>query len=100
MEAAFQLRLLGPARIVRDGESLLTAPKLLALLGYLAVEEGPVPREHLADSFWGDKPEERGRILAGPCTSFPRVSPAVLARTATRCSFGSLLTAGWIQMRS
>ena len=61
MEDVSHLRFLGPAWIERDGESLLTSPKLLALLSYLAVEEGPVPREHLAHLFWGDKPEERGR---------------------------------------
>jgi len=61
MEGVSHLRFLGPARIERDGEPLLTSPKLQAVLGYLAVEEGPVPREHLADLFWGDKPEERGR---------------------------------------
>jgi len=61
MEGVFHLRFLGPARIEQDGEPLVTSPKLQALLGYLAAEEGPVPREHLADLFWGDKPEERGR---------------------------------------
>jgi DNA-binding SARP family transcriptional activator len=61
MQGVFYLRFLGPARIERDGESVLTSPKLLALLGYLVVGGGPVPREHLADLFWGDKPEERGR---------------------------------------
>ena len=33
----------------------------MALLGYLATQDRPVPREHLADLFWEDKPESRGR---------------------------------------
>ncbi|MGD9029327.1 MAG: hypothetical protein PVG25_05905 [Anaerolineae bacterium] len=61
MEGVSHLRFLGPARVDRDGESLLTSPKLLALLGYLLVAGGPVPRDRLADLFWGDKPEGRGR---------------------------------------
>jgi DNA-binding SARP family transcriptional activator len=31
------------------------------LLGYLAAQGKPVPREHLTDLFWGDKSEARGR---------------------------------------
>jgi DNA-binding SARP family transcriptional activator/predicted ATPase len=63
METTFRLRLLGPVRIERDGEPVrgFRSRKALALLGYLAVQDKPVPREHLADLFWEDKPESRGR---------------------------------------
>jgi DNA-binding SARP family transcriptional activator len=76
MEGVSHLRFLGPARVRRDGESQFTSPKLLALLGYLAVAGGPVPRERLADLFWGDKPVQRGRAnlswtLHHLCASLP-----------------------------
>jgi DNA-binding SARP family transcriptional activator len=35
--------------------------KALALLGYLAVQDHPIPRQQLADLLWGDLPEARGR---------------------------------------
>jgi ABC-type oligopeptide transport system substrate-binding subunit/DNA-binding SARP family transcriptional activator len=63
METTFRLRLLGPAQIERDGEPVsgFRSRKALALLGYLAVQDKPFPREHLADLFWEAKPESRGR---------------------------------------
>ena len=47
----------------RDGEPVcgFESRKALALLGYLAVHDGPIPREQLVDLLWGDKPEARGR---------------------------------------
>jgi DNA-binding SARP family transcriptional activator len=35
--------------------------KALALLGYLAAQPSPIPREHLADLFWENKSESQGR---------------------------------------
>ena len=63
MEGTCRLRLLGPVQVERDGEPVggFESRKALALLGYLAVHDGPIPREQLADLFWGDKPEARGR---------------------------------------
>jgi DNA-binding SARP family transcriptional activator/tetratricopeptide (TPR) repeat protein len=58
-----RVQLLGPVRIERDGEPVrgFRSRKALALLGYLAVQGGPVPRERLADLLWEDMPEPRGR---------------------------------------
>jgi ABC-type oligopeptide transport system substrate-binding subunit/DNA-binding SARP family transcriptional activator len=57
------LRLLGPVQVEREGEPArgFRSRKAMALLGYLAVQNKPVSREHLADLFWGDKSETRGR---------------------------------------
>ncbi|MBN1810661.1 MAG: hypothetical protein JXA14_02375, partial [Anaerolineae bacterium] len=58
-----RLRFLGTVQMERDGEPLrgFRSRKALALLGYLAVQDGPVPRERLADLFWEDKTESQGR---------------------------------------
>ncbi|MBE9508874.1 MAG: tetratricopeptide repeat protein, partial [Chloroflexi bacterium] len=63
MGGIFRLRLLGTVQVERDGEPVrgFRSRKALALLGYLAVQGQPVPRERLVDLFWGDKPEARGR---------------------------------------
>jgi DNA-binding SARP family transcriptional activator len=59
----YQLRLLGSVNITKDGLPLrdFESRKAVALLGYLARQNRPVERSHLADLFWGDKPEARGR---------------------------------------
>lgn len=63
MEYAARLRLFGPIQVERDGAapSRPGSRKALALLGYLAVQERPCSRASLADLFWGDLPEARGR---------------------------------------
>ena len=63
MEGILRLRLLGTVRVERDGEPVrgFRSRKALALLSYLAVQDQPVPREHLVDLLWGDQPEARGR---------------------------------------
>ena len=51
MEGIIHLRLLGPVQVERNGEPVrqLKSRKALALLGYLAVQGQPIPREQLAD---------------------------------------------------
>ncbi|MFB0537259.1 MAG: BTAD domain-containing putative transcriptional regulator [Anaerolineae bacterium] len=63
MEGILRLRLLGPVQVKQDGEPVrgFESRKALALLGYLALQGQPVPREHLVDLLWGDKTESRGR---------------------------------------
>jgi len=63
MEGILRLRLLGTVQVEQDGEPVrgFKSRKALALLGYLAAQGKPVPREHLTDLFWGNKPEARGR---------------------------------------
>ncbi len=63
MEAPFRLRFLGTVQIERDGKPIrgFRSRKALAVLGYLAVQNQPVPREQLADLFWEDKSETEGR---------------------------------------
>lgn len=60
---SFRLRLLGPARVVHQGQPVpgLAKGKAMGLLGYLAVQNRPLSREHLADLFWPDKSASRGR---------------------------------------
>jgi predicted ATPase/DNA-binding SARP family transcriptional activator len=63
MEGTVRLRFLGTVRVERDGELVggFRSRKALAVLGYLALQGQPLPREHLADLFWADQPEARGR---------------------------------------
>ena len=63
MGGTLRLRLLGPVQVERDGEPLrgFESRKALALLCYLALRPEPLTRAHLADLFWPDKPEARGR---------------------------------------
>jgi predicted ATPase/DNA-binding SARP family transcriptional activator len=63
MEATFRLRFLGTIQVEQNGEPVrgFRSRKALALLGYLATQGQPVPRERLADLFWEDKPETEGR---------------------------------------
>jgi predicted ATPase/DNA-binding SARP family transcriptional activator len=63
MEISYHIRLLGTIQVeganepIRDFESR----KSLALLGYLVRQDQPVSRSQLADLFWGNKAESRGR---------------------------------------
>lgn len=63
MESTVHLRLLGTVQVERAGAPLggFRSRKALALLAYLAVQGRPLPRECLADLFWPDQPEARGR---------------------------------------
>jgi ABC-type oligopeptide transport system substrate-binding subunit/DNA-binding SARP family transcriptional activator len=61
---ALRLFLLGQLDIRHDGQQLPTPPtvKSQSLLAYLALHrERPQLRERLAELFWGDRPERRGR---------------------------------------
>jgi len=64
IEKIGRLYMLGPVQIERaDGSPLhgFESRKAVALLCYLAVQPQPASRTHLADLFWGEKSEERGR---------------------------------------
>jgi len=63
VENVIRLRFLGTVQVERNGEPVrsLKSRKALALLGYLAVQDQPIPRERLVDLFWGDQTEVRGR---------------------------------------
>jgi len=63
MGADFYLRFLGPVQVERDGVPVrgFRSRKALALLGYLSVQDHPIPREHLVGLFWEDKSESQGR---------------------------------------
>jgi DNA-binding SARP family transcriptional activator len=63
MAETTRLRLLGTVQVERDGETVRGFRSRKALLGYLAVQEQPIPRERLADLFWEGMPEARGRAL-------------------------------------
>ncbi len=55
--------MLGPLRLVRDGQALTRfgTQKAAALLAYLALRSGPQPREHLLELFWPDMDLTAGR---------------------------------------
>ena len=58
------LTLLGPPSVtLTDGGAIVPQPgaKLLALLTYLVLEQGPHSREELAGLLWGESPEPEAR---------------------------------------
>lgn len=61
--AELKLRLLGLPQLEREGQPVggFESRKALALLGYLVLQDRPVPRTQLVELFWPDKPEARGR---------------------------------------
>jgi DNA-binding SARP family transcriptional activator len=69
MEGTLQLRLLGTVQVKRDGEPVrgFRSRKALALLGYLALQDHPIPRQYLVDLLWSDKSEARGRANLRAC---------------------------------
>ena len=74
MDATLRLRFLGPVQVERDSQPVLDfrSRKALALLGYLALQDRPLPREHLVDLFWEDRAE-----------TTPPAMPSFIARTAS-----------------
>lgn len=78
MEIHFRLDLLGTPQVSSNRQAVrgFKSRKALALLCYLAARAQPLPRSHLADLFWGDKPEAQGRanlsrVLNNLTTLFP-----------------------------
>lgn len=63
MDVEQRLYLLGPVQVERVGQPVhgFESRRALALLCYLAAQGRPQTRAHLADLFWPDKPEARGR---------------------------------------
>lgn len=59
---ALELRVFGvPTTVVRGQETRLPLKRAVALLVYLAFNQGPVPRAHLAAMLWPDADEAQGR---------------------------------------
>lgn len=59
---AIEVRLFGPPRIVRDGETVaIDTRKALALLAYLVLADRPLSRDHLATLLWPDADQARAR---------------------------------------
>ena len=60
---SYQIRLLGPIQIERNGAPIgrLESRKALALLCYLCCQNKAVSRTQLTELFWADKGETRGR---------------------------------------
>ena len=63
MKLIYRIRLLGTVQVEVGAEPIrdFASRKSLALLGYLIRQEGSVSRSHLADLFWPDNSESRGR---------------------------------------
>lgn len=61
-DASVSVRLFGPPRIERDGESVaVDTRKAIALLAYLAVTGRPHSRDHLAALLWPEADQARAR---------------------------------------
>ena len=71
-----RLRLLGSTRLTaadgRDVGAVLTQPKRLAVLAYLAVSDGFQRRDKLLAMFWPDLDESRSREALNQCVHFLR----------------------------
>ena len=98
MSSTYHLRLLGSVSITRDGLPLreFDSRKAVALLGYLARQNRPVERSHLAYLFWGDKPEARGRRnLSHDLSLLTALLPGAFQTTyhTVHCT---LATTGWV----
>ena len=65
MSAIYRIQFLGTPYLEKTGQPLsltaLGSRKAQALLAYLARHPEPLSRSHLADLFWPDRPEARGR---------------------------------------
>jgi predicted ATPase/DNA-binding SARP family transcriptional activator/Tfp pilus assembly protein PilF len=65
MPDIYRIQFLGAPHFEKDGKPLsstiLGSRKALALLSYLTRHPEPASRSHLADLFWPDRPEARGR---------------------------------------
>lgn len=63
MTSAHRIRLFGVPGVERGGSihPLAAPPKALALIGYLARQEGPIRRAHLASLLWGETTDTRSR---------------------------------------
>src|SRR6186713_3639429 len=59
-----QVLLLGPARLLREGQpvALPRSRKVLALLAYLALERAPQSRSRLCDLLWDGPNDPRGEL--------------------------------------
>src|SRR4051794_7182736 len=56
------VRLLGPPRIERDGDSVhVDTRKAIALLGYLAISRRPAARDEVAALLWPESDQVRAR---------------------------------------
>ncbi len=64
MSQRLELGVLGPLRVVRDGDSVPLPPsrKTRALLAYLAVQGRPQRRERLCEMFWEVPDDPRGSL--------------------------------------
>jgi len=78
----FQIRLLGPIEITRDGAPLraFETRKAYALLAYLIRRAQPIPRAQLAELLWSNFSEARGRRnLSHALTLLSNALPACIA---------------------
>src|SRR4051812_18870361 len=63
-ESGLTVRLLGPVSVTRDGVAvdLPASRKVRALLAYLALAPGPVPRSRICDLLWDVANDPRGEL--------------------------------------
>jgi DNA-binding SARP family transcriptional activator len=59
MSGAFEIRLLGGFELRRDGTPLEVPASAQRLLGFLALQDRPVPRGFVADSLWPETSDQK-----------------------------------------
>ncbi|MDX1689024.1 MAG: BTAD domain-containing putative transcriptional regulator [Candidatus Promineifilaceae bacterium] len=85
-----ELRLLSQARVVLDGTAVtdFVSDKALALVCYLALNEGPQSRERLAGMLWGEKTGKRARAsLRVALHNVQQLLPGYFEVTRKRAAF-------------
>lgn len=89
-EAMLELRLLSQPRVVLDGATVtdFVSDKALALVCYLALNEGPQSRERLAGLLWGEKTGKRARAsLRVALHNVQKLLPGYFEVTRKRAAF-------------
>ncbi|HOU12907.1 MAG TPA: AAA family ATPase, partial [Anaerolineae bacterium] len=92
MEFDYRLHLLGPVHVEHAGQPVhgFESRRALALLCYLAAQGQPQTRAHLADLFWPDKPEARGRgNLSRVLNNFNALLPSCVSADRETVTFNA-----------
>lgn len=101
MTERYRLGLLGLPQVTREGQPVqgFESRKALALLCYLAARQESLPRAQLADLFWRDKSEAKGRAnLSGVIHNLTTLLPNSIR--ADRHTVELELDAFWLDLRA
>lgn len=98
MSGAFEIRLLGGFELRRDGLPVEVPASAQRLLGFLALQDRPVPRAFVADSLWPETSEQKAS--ANLRTTLWRLHRPELTMTLTGHTALSLHGDVWVDARA